>query len=61
MTNSTHGLDLVTAFANLAREPHPLPTPARSAELDAVRRPLRRVLQARFDEVGLPRGLRVAA
>ena len=56
MTTSSN-LDLVTAFANLAREPHPLPTPARSAELDAVRRPLRRVLQARFDEVGLPRGL----
>lgn len=56
-TTPNSPIDLVAAFAALARQPHTLPVPARSAELDAVVRPLRREAQARFDAVGLPRGL----
>lgn len=50
-------LDLITAFAQAAREPHVLPTPARTAELSLVVAPLRRQMQRRFDVDGLPRGL----
>lgn len=61
MNNVTAQEALIAAFANLAREPHVLPTPARTAELDAEFRRYRREAQVRLNVVGLPRGLRVAA
>ena len=57
MQNRTEAAALVAAFAALATEPHVLPTPAPSAELAAYRRDAQR----RFDALGLPRGLRLAA
>jgi hypothetical protein len=59
--NATANTDLIAAFANLARQPHVLPSPARSAELDAIVRPLRREAQVRLNVVGLPRGLAMVA
>ena len=55
--NRSDSLTLVAAFAALAAQPHVLPTPAPSAELAAYRRDAQR----RFDALGLPRGLRIAA
>lgn len=56
-TAPTSPLDLISSFAAAAREPHTLPVPAAVVVVESWRR----AHQRRFNEVGLPRGLRKVA